>query len=145
MFTSPLGYAPIHTHPHQSTSIYNHMFPFLPNITKHDVRGNFPGHIDTKYPEISFFHYVYLVFAFPCVSCTPPHPSAPMNTHLHPLTPVYNLNYNLYMYNLIEKYYLNYIKFQIFKFNIVSSDPKIRFKHKKSCGTQVSEVLYLKY
>ena len=41
---SLFAYALIITHPHPSAPTYTHSWHFWPNLPKHDVRGNFPGH-----------------------------------------------------------------------------------------------------
>ena len=87
---------PMRTHPGSSM----HFFLFL---SKHDVRGNFPGHRATNMSCTTGFVSVCLVFVSP--PC-PLRPNAPMHTYPHPFEPVFTRLHpfaHLYMYNLIEK------------------------------------------
>ena len=104
--------APHSTHANPRAPIQSHPCIFSRFFAKHDVRGNFPGHR----PQIMSCTTVFVSACLVCVSphdfCTPTHPCAPIHTHLHLFTPVYTLNFNLYMYNLIEKQCSNTILIQ---------------------------------
>ena len=96
-----------HTHPHRYLSICTHACHFLHTLLKHHVRGNFPGHS----VKIMVCRFIFCM----CLPsfCVPPCPHDPA----HPFAPIYIrkiLNCNVYMYNLIENCYQNYIKFEIF-------------------------------
>ena len=95
-------YVPL-SHSYPTLHTYTNFWTFLAKSAKHHVRGNFPVHNVTKIPARSCFWSVCLVFTSPCAPCIPLHPSAPIHTRFHPFIPVCTLNYNQYMYNLIEK------------------------------------------
>ena len=87
---------PMRTHPGSSM----HFFLFL---SKHDVRGNFPGHRGSKHVMHDHFCLSLPCFCASWAPCTLTHPSAPMRTHLHLFTPVCTLLFHVYMCNLIKK------------------------------------------
>ena len=103
VFASILAYVSILTHPNRSAPSCIHLCHFLSTLTKHDVRGNFPGHMtpnpalqDPKCPLLALFL---------CSSC-PLRPTTPIRTHPHPFATVYTrLHPKLQSirYNLIKK------------------------------------------
>ena len=80
---------PIRINLHPSTTICFHFSLISQNMMSGEIS---PAISTQKYPAISFFCSVYLVFAFPCVSCTHTHPSAPVHNHFHLFVPVCTLN-----------------------------------------------------
>ena len=103
VFASLLAYASIRTRTDWSVPICTHTHHFLPNTPKHDVRGNFPGHRAQILTCETLNVPCLPCFCVPRGPCTPTHPSAPIRTHLNLFVPVFTLNWNVYMYNLIEK------------------------------------------
>ena len=88
---SPRAPASNHPHPNPPLSICTHLRTFEPNLQKHHVRGNFPGHRSQilvcktlNTPRLPCF----------CVSRAPrapTHPSTPIRTHFHLFSPVRTL------------------------------------------------------
>ena len=79
----PCAPAPHHTHANPYTNIYIHLCTFMIGFTKHDVRGNFPGHRGSKHALHDHFCLCLSCFCARCVTCTPPHLYVPICTHLN--------------------------------------------------------------
>ena len=82
--------------------IRGHSCIFFLFLTKHDVRGNFPGH-GPMILVCETLNDPYLpCFCVRHASCGPMHPCAPIRAHLHLFLTVYTPCIHVYMYNLIE-------------------------------------------
>ena len=95
---------------HPTTPIRTHLYPSAP------IRDNFClspqnmmfGEISPTigpkiYPARSFLSLFTLFLRPPRAPCVPTHPYALIRTHFYLFAPVCTLNWNVYMYNLIEK------------------------------------------
>ena len=102
VFLSPRAPTPQSTHKtpmctHPGSFMYFFLF-----LTKHDVRGNFPGH-GPMILVCETLNDPYLpCFCVRHASCGPMHPCAPIRAHLHLFLTVYTPCIHVYMYNLIE-------------------------------------------
>ena len=88
VFAFMIDYASMLTHPNRFTPILTHPWSFLTATTKHDVRGNFPGHRYQIMSCTTVFVSACLVFVPSRGPCVPMHPCAPIRTHFQLFSPV---------------------------------------------------------
>ena len=103
VFAFPLACTSIRTHPNWCAPIYTHSWHFWPHLTKHDVRGNFPGHGLMILVCKTLNDPCLPCFCVPHAPCALTQPCAPIRTYFHPFTPVCTLLLHVFMYNLIQK------------------------------------------
>ena len=72
---------------HASAHICKQLWPFLPTLPKHDVRGNFPDHRVQIRVSMTIFYSFYSVYVSSHAPCTSKHPYKLIQTQSHVYSP----------------------------------------------------------